>query len=186
MGVTENEKMCKRTEDSQSPDPLWLYVRTCTRKKRWRQLQVSCMGSFLVCSDFQRVRAKDQSWDKTKDDERRAPTWNRLRKFDAQRPLKHIPESKKVWDSERKHKKRPTAWSRKNSEQFPFYSVSIFTNFRLDAEKWRACGLRATKAPNRHLPSCLLKVESLRPQGKISQRSKRLTDDTRTTFRHLM
>ena len=35
-------------------------------------------------------------------------TWNRLRKFDAQRPLKHIPESKKVWDSERKHKKRQT------------------------------------------------------------------------------
>lgn len=164
-------------------------IRTCTRKKRRRQLQVSCMGSFLVHSDFQRACAKDESRDNTKDDERRAPNLKQTQKVWCPEASEAHPWKQKglgLRKEAQKETDRPAAWSRKNSEQFPFCFVPIFTNFRLDAGKRRACWLRATKAPNRHPPSCLLKVESLRPQGKISQRSKRLTDDTRTTFRHLM
>lgn len=59
---------------------------------------------------FKRTRAEDESRDMTKDDERRrAPTSNRFRKFEAQRPLKHIPEREKVCGSEMKLKRKGQA-----------------------------------------------------------------------------
>ena len=61
---------------------------------------------------------------------------------------------------------RPAAWSRKNSEQFPFCFVPIFTNFRLDAGKRRACWLRATKAPNRHRLPVSSRWSLWGPRGK--------------------
>lgn len=59
---------------------------------------------------FKRTRAEDESRDMTKDDERRrAPTSNRFRKLEAQRPLKHIPEREKVCGSEKKLKRKGQA-----------------------------------------------------------------------------
>lgn len=154
-------------------------IRICMRKKRWRQLQASCMQSFLVCSGFQRARAKDESRDKTKDDERRAPTWNRFRKLDAQRPLKHIPESKEVCGSERKDEKKETGLllgPEKTQNNFSSIQFPSSPSRGLTLEKEEHVGWEQPRpqmgGESESFPVCLPRVESLRPHRKISQRPK--------------
>lgn len=101
-----------------------------------RKGEDSCTpAAWEAFSDFQRAQAKDESRDKTKDDERRAPTWNRLRKFEASEAHPWKQKRLELRKEAQKETDRPAAWSRKNSEQFPFCFVSIFPILRLDSGK---------------------------------------------------
>ena len=187
MGATKNEKECKRREDSQKSGSFVIVLLELARGRRGEDsCTLAAWEAFWCAQIFKGRELKMKAGTRP-----RMMREGRQPETDSESlsPLKHIPESKKVWNSERKHKKRQTGQllgPEETQNNFPSVLFPSSPSWGLMLEKRRACWLRATKAPNRHLPSCLLKVESLRPHGKISQRSKRLTDDTRTTFRHLI
>lgn len=139
-------------------------IRTCTRKKRRRQLQVSCMGSFLVRSDFQRARAQDESRDSTKDDERRAANLKQTRKVWCPEASEDIPEGKKVWDSERKHRKRqtgPLLGPEKTQNNFPSVLFPSSPTSGLTLEKEEHAGWEQ--------PRPQTDIAFLSPQGGVSE-----------------
>lgn len=134
---------------------------------------------------FKRAGAGDESTDTAKGGERRAPAWNRLREFGAQRPLKHIPESKKVCGSAVKHRKKGIGpWlalvektqNHCASILFPSSSSGDFTLERGEPAGWEKPRPH-TGDIMRACSACHPRVEALMPQENTSQRPQRLTDD---------
>lgn len=118
---------------------------------------------------------------------RRVLTWNRFSKFDAQRPLKHIPESKKVCSSEMKHKKKGTG-PLLGLEKTQNHCVSILFpsspsgDFSLEREHVGWEQPRALMGDiGRDCSALHPRVASLRPHENTCQRFKRLTDHRTTT-----
>lgn len=105
MGATENEKECTRGEDSQSGSFVTVLLELARGRKGEDSCTPAAWEAFRCAQIFKGRELKMKAGTRP-----RMMREGHQPETDSEslRPLKHIPESKKVWDSERKHKKRQT------------------------------------------------------------------------------
>lgn len=142
-------------------------IRTFVGKKRWSRP--------LVCSDFKRAGAEDES----QDDEKTAPTWKTFRKLLAQRPLKHIPHSRKVCGSEMQHRQEGSG-PRLGLENTQNNFTSILSPFLLSGAYSESQVHTGWQQP-RGAPSPSRAGSEAPPPST----PRRHTEDGRTTFRDI-